>query len=94
MFAQALVGCVWISLVIAATAATEPAQATPEASSLVQELATFPAYMGGAIARGDGSLSDEDERREAIFVRLRELSEGAIPALRSGLTSSPFSHNW
>jgi HEAT repeat protein len=79
-----LIAC--LALVLAVASAACSAQEAPEAAVLVHELGQFQAEIDGRIDKRTGQLMPVEQRREAIYVKLRALGGAAIPALQRGLT--------
>ncbi len=77
-----------IGLALALASAACTAQEDREATVLVQQLGQFPAAIDGRIHKPTGQPMPVEQRREAIYVRLRILGGTAIPALQRGLTDS------
>ena len=78
--------CIALFLVSAGLAGS--AQESSEASSLVQQLAQFRAAIAPGVQGNTGLPSPTEQRREAIFIKLRALAEAAVPALQRGLTDA------
>jgi HEAT repeat protein len=79
------------SLVIVAVAAilsmTQPP--TPaDGSELVRQLGQFPATIDPRIQSNTGQPMPAEQRREAIYVRLRMLGASAVPALQRGMADA------
>ena len=79
----------WLTLLLLASAMIAgSAQDTSEASGLVLQLGQFPAALDPRIQSNTGQRMPVEQRREAIYVRLRALAEAAVPALQRGLTDT------
>lgn len=65
--------------------ATPSAQDAGEPARLVRQLGQFPAALDPRLDKRTGGLSDVEQRREAIYIRLRALADAAVPALQRGL---------
>jgi HEAT repeat protein len=81
-----LIAC--LALVLALASAACSAQEAPEAAVLVHELGQFQAEIDGRIDKRTGQSMPVEQRREAIYVKLRALGGAAIPALQRGLTDT------
>jgi hypothetical protein len=81
-------GSGWLVAFLAAAVVAGAAQDTSEAVGLVQQLGQFPAAMDGRIQSNTGQLMPAEQRREAVYLRLRALAESAVPALQRGLADA------
>ena len=75
-----------VALVLAAASVAGSAQDASEATVLVRQLGQFQAEIDGRIDKRTGQPMPVEQRREAIYVKLRILGGEAIPALQRGLT--------
>jgi HEAT repeat protein len=75
-----------VALVLASPSVAGAAQDVSEATVLVRQLGQFQAEIDGRIDKRTGQPMPVEQRREAIYVRLRILGGTAIPALQRGLT--------
>jgi HEAT repeat protein len=79
----------WLTLfLLASTMVAGSPQDASEASGLVRQLGQFPAALAPTIQSNTGQPMPAEQRREAIYLRLRVLAEAAVPALQSGLTDT------
>ena len=65
-----------------------PAQDSSEAALLVGQLAQFPAAIDPRVQGNTGLPMPAEQRREAVFVKLRALGDAAVPALQRGLRNA------
>jgi HEAT repeat protein len=79
--------CSCAALLLLPAPAAVLAQDGSEATALVGRLGQFQAEIDGRTQGRTGQRMPVEQRREAIYVRLRILGGGAIPALRQGLTA-------
>ena len=77
-----------IALVTALASLAGSAQDASEATALVHELGQFQAEIDGRIQKPTGQPMPVEQRREAIYVKLRALGGAAVPALQRGLTDT------
>ncbi len=56
-----------------------------DATQLVRQLGQFPAAVDPRIQSDTGLPMPAEQQRAAIYVKLRTLGDGAIPALQNGL---------
>jgi HEAT repeat protein len=78
----------WLALLLLASGCVAgSAQDASDARALVGQLGQFQAEIDGRIQGNTGKPTPVEQRREAIYVKLRGLDARAIPALRQGLTS-------
>lgn len=77
-----------VALLLAFAVVAGSAQDATEATGLVRQLGTFQAELDHRVDSRTGQLSPVEQRREAIYVKLRMLGEAAVPALQHGLTGS------
>jgi HEAT repeat protein len=77
-----------IALAFASLAWTSSAQPPADAAELVRQLGEFPAALDSRIGSSTGKPMPEEQRREAIYRRLRALAASAVPALQRGLGDS------
>lgn len=75
--------CVALGLVSASVAGS--AQDASEATVLVRQLGQFQAEIDPRIDKRTGQPMPVEQRREAIYVKLRLLGGNAVPALQRGL---------
>ena len=75
-----------VALVLALASAACSAQEAREAPVLVQELGQFQAEIDVRIQGSTGQPMPVEQRREALYLKLRAMDEAAIPALQRGLT--------
>ena len=77
-----------VALLLAFAVVAGSAQGATEATGLVRQLGQFQAELNRRFDSRTGQLSPVEQRREAIYVRLRMLGDAALPALQHGLTGS------
>ena len=75
-----------LALMLTSAVGAGSAQVESEASGLVRQLGQFPAEIDGRIQKPMGGPTPIEQRREAIYVRLRALDAAAVPALQRGLS--------
>jgi HEAT repeat protein len=74
-----------LALFLAAAVVAVGGQDASDALGLVRQLGQFPAAMDPRIQKNTGQRMPAEQRREAVYVRLRALAESAVPALQRGL---------
>jgi HEAT repeat protein len=75
-----------VALMLALSLVACSTQEAPEAAVLVHQLGQFQAEIDPRIQGSTGQPTPVEQRREALYVRLRALDEAAVPALQRGLT--------
>ena len=77
-----------VALVAIVPASRGYALTSQEASELVRELGQFAAAIDPGFRSDTGERVPAEQRREALYKRLRTLGGAAVPALRSGLSDA------
>ena len=78
----------WVAFFLAAAVVAGAAQGASEAPGLVRQLGQFPAAIDPRVQSNIGQRMPDEQRREAVYVRLRALAQSAVPALQRGLTDA------
>jgi HEAT repeat protein len=80
--ARILLCCAFLTAVLSSAGCADDSS---EAASLVEQLGQFPAAIDPRIQGNSGQPTSTEQKRKALYVKLRTLGRAAVPALQHGL---------